>query len=49
MADKKITKLIEEISDGYKILLGILASVSVMFIIGITLVLKITNSVLMYK
>ena len=49
VADKKITNLIEEISDGYKILLGILSSVSVMFIVGITLVLKITNSVLMYK
>lgn len=49
VADKKITNLIEEISDGYKILLGMLSSVSVMFIVGITLVLKITNSVLMYK
>ena len=49
IADKKITNLIEEISDGYKILLAILSSVSVMFIVGITLVLKITNSVLMYK
>ncbi|MGN1299194.1 MAG: stage III sporulation protein AE [Candidatus Scatovivens sp.] len=49
IADKKITNLIEQISDGYKILLGVLSSVCVMFIIGITLVLKITNSSLMYK
>ena len=49
IADKKITNLIEQISDGYKILLGVLAAVSVMFIIGITLVLKMTNSSLMYR
>lgn len=49
VADTKITKLVSEISDGYKILLGILISVSVLFIIGITLVLKISNSSLMYK
>ena len=49
VADSKITKLVNEVSDGYKILLGILISVSVMFIIGITLVLKISNSSLMYR
>lgn len=49
IADKKITNLIEQISDGYKILLGVLSSVCVMFIVGITLVLKITNSSLMYR
>ena len=49
IADKKITNLIEQISDGYKILLGVLSSVSVMFVVVITLVLKITNSSLMYR
>ena len=49
IADKKITNLIEQISDGYKILLAVLSSVSVMFVVGITLVLKITNSSLMYR
>lgn len=49
VADEKIVKLIVQISDGYKILLAILFSVSVMFIIGITIVLKITNSALMYR
>lgn len=49
VADQKIVKLIAQISDGYKVMLAILFSVSVMFIIGITLVLKITNSALMYR
>lgn len=49
VADNKVVKLIDQIADSYKILLGILISVSVMFIIGITLVIKMTNSALMYK
>ncbi len=49
VADGKIVKLIEQIADGYKILLAILFSISVMFIVGITIVIKITNSALMYR
>lgn len=49
VADEKIVKLIDQISDSYKILLAILFSVSIMFIIGITIVIKITNSALMYR
>lgn len=49
VADNRIVKLIDQIADSYKILLAILISISVMFIIGITIVLKITNSVLMYR
>lgn len=49
LADDKITKLIADIADGYKILLAILIAVSVMFIIGVTLVLKISNSSIMYR
>ena len=49
IADIRITKLMEQIADAYKILLGVLASISVMFIIGLTLVIKITNSVMMYR
>lgn len=49
VADAKIVKLISQMADSYKILLAILFSISVMFIIGITLVLKITNSSLMYR
>lgn len=49
VADNRIVKLIDQIADSYKILLAILISISVMFIIGITIVLKITNSVIMYR
>lgn len=49
VADQKIVKLIAQIADSYKILLAILFSVSCMFIVGVTLVLKITNSSLMYR
>lgn len=49
IADTKIVKLLDQIADSYKILLAILCSVSIMFIIGITLVIKITNSSLMYR
>lgn len=49
VADVKIVKLLENVADSYKILLAMLFSVSVMFIIGITLVIKITNSSLMYR
>lgn len=43
IADEKIVKLFDAIGDSYKTLFGILISVSVMFIVGITLVLRITN------
>ena len=49
IADEKIVKLIDQLSDSYKILLAILFSVSIMFIIGITIVIKVTNSGLMYR
>ena len=49
VGDEKIVKLISQVSDSYKVLIAILLSVSVMFIIGITLVIKITNSTLMYR
>lgn len=49
IADKKIVKLIDQLADSYKILLAILFSVSIMFIIGITIVIKVTNSGLMYR
>ena len=47
IADNKIVKLTSQIADSYKILLAILFSVSVMFFIAITLVLKITNTAVM--
>lgn len=49
VAESKIVKLIDNIADSYKILLAILISVSIMFIIGITIVIRITNSSLMYR
>ena len=49
IADEKIIKLLEQMGDTFKILLGILCSVSVMLIIGTTLVMKISNSGLMYR
>lgn len=49
VADSRMVKLISEIADTYKILLAILFAVSIMFIIGITLVLKISNSSMMYR
>ena len=48
-ADKKIIKLLEEMSGIFKILLAILCSVSILLIIGITLVIKISNSGMMYR
>ena len=49
IADEKIVKLLEQIGDTFKVLLAILCSLSVMLIIGTTLVMKISNSGLMYR
>ena len=49
IADEKIVKVLEEMAGIFKVLLGILCSLSVMFIIGITLVIKISNSGMMYR
>ena len=49
IADDKIIKLLEQMGDTFKILLSIMCSLSVMFIIGITLVIKISNSGMMYR
>lgn len=49
IADSKIVKLLNEMSGIFKLLLAILCSVSVLLIIGTTLVIKISNSGMMYK
>ena len=49
IADGKIVNLLEQIGDIFKILLAILASISFMVIIGTTLVIKISNSGMMYR
>lgn len=49
IADEKIVKLLSQMGDTFKILLAILCSLSVMLIIGTTLVMKISNSSIMYR
>ena len=49
IADEKIVKVLEQMSSSFKILLATLFSISTMLIIGITLVIKISNSGLMYR
>ena len=49
LADSKIVKLLDEMSDVFKLLLAIICSVSALLIIGITLVIKISNSGMMYR
>ena len=49
LADEKIIKLLDEMSGIFKLLLAIVCSVSVLLIIGVTLVIKISNSGMMYR
>ena len=49
IADKKIVKLLEQIGGTFKLLLAIMCSISVMLIIGVTLVIKISNSGVMMQ
>ena len=49
IADKKITDLLENIEAIFKIFLAILSSISFMIVIGTALVLKISNSGMMYR
>ncbi len=49
IADGKIVSLLEQIGDIFKILLAILSAISFMVIIGTTLVIKISNSGMMYR
>lgn len=49
IADGKIISLLEQIGDIFKIFLAILCSLSVMLIIGTTLVVKMSNSGMMYR
>lgn len=49
IADDKITSLLEQIGDIFKISLAILSSIAFMIIIGTSLVLKISNSGMMYR
>ena len=49
IADSKIINLLDQIGDIFKILLGILCAISVMLIIGTTLVIKMSNTAMMYR
>lgn len=49
VADTKIVKLLEQISDIFKVLLAILVSVSFMVIIGTTLLIRMSNTGMMFK
>ena len=49
IADTKIVKLLDEMSSIFKLILAVICSVSVLLIIGITLVIKIPNSGMMYR
>lgn len=49
IADEKIVSLLDQIGDIFKLFLAILCSLSFMLIIGTALVLKISNSGMMYR
>lgn len=49
IADSKVISLFSQMADTFKILLAILCAISVMMIIGVTLVINISNTGLMYR
>ena len=49
IADKKIVSVLEQIGGSFKILLGMVCTISVMLMLGLSLVIKITNSGMMYR
>ena len=49
IADNKIVKLLEEFGGIFKLLFAIMCSISFLLIVGITLVIKISNSGMMYR
>ena len=49
IADEKVIGLLDSIGDTFKILLGIVFCVSIMMIIGLTIVMKVSNATLLYR
>ena len=49
LADKKIVDVIEQMAGTFKVLLGIMFFVAVLFIIGLAMTLKISNAGMMYR
>ena len=47
LADKKIVSILEQISGTFKVLLAIMFSIATLLIIGIAIILKISNTGLM--
>lgn len=49
IADEKVIGLLDSIGDTFKILLGIIFCISVMLIVGLTIVMKVSNGTLLYR
>ena len=49
IADEKVVSLLDSIGDTFKILLAIIFCLAVMLIVGLTIVMKISNSTLLYR
>lgn len=49
IADEKIIGLLDSIGDTFKILLAIIFCVAVMLIVGLTIVIKVSNGTLLYR
>lgn len=49
IADEKVIGLLDSIGDTFKILLAIIFCVSVMLIVGLTIVMKVSNGTLLYR
>lgn len=49
IADKNIVKVLGQMGDAFKILLAIMFFIAVMLIVGISIIIKISNSGMMYK
>ena len=49
IVDKRMSKCVGETAESIKIIFGLMTTVSILFIIAMTLMLKISNFTLMYK
>jgi len=49
IADEKVIGLLDSIGDTFKILLAIIFCIAVMLIIGLTIVMKVSNGMLLYR
>ncbi len=49
LVDKRMSKCVADTSESIKIIVGLLSTVSILFVISITLIIKVGNFTLMYK